>query len=277
MITSITIVQPNTAYPLNIMDVMLYGLSSQITPSSLTFASSSIFAGSYTGATYGPAYLANDGDLTTFLHTNVGDNLPTLTISLGSPQLVASITVYNRVDCCSYRMNGAVVTAYSGAAAVWSTVVPATAAPMYQFMVLPMLTHRYSFNDGTASDSVGGSTFSATLVNGAYVSSGQVVIQSSNINTLSVYAPYVSLPNTVFGLYSQISIEAWVTTWANAGYARIFQFGQTLGTNTNSILVYRNPSSGYLYGCLNVNGVEYYVGSSIHFDYSSGLSHDPLR
>ena len=91
------------------------------------------------------------------------------------------------------------------------------------------LLHRYSFNDGTASDSVGGSAYTGSLMAGATVTNNQATFATSG--------PYVNLPSGLFGSYTAaaVSVEAWVTTGVNSGYARIFQFGTSAVTNSNSI------------------------------------------
>ena len=93
------------------------------------------------------------------------------------------------------------------------------------------LLHRYSFNDGTAIDSVGGSAYAGSLIAGATVTGNQA--------TFATNGPYVSLPSGVFGAYTAVSVEAWVTTGVNSNWTRIFQFGASSTSNSNSMTVCR--------------------------------------
>ena len=99
-----------------------------------------------------------------------------------------------------------------------------------------MLLHRYSFNDGTASDSVGGSSWAGTLAGGATVVNQKAVLASNG--------QYVSLPSGLFGSYTSVSVEVWVSTGANAANARVFEWGYYFGAgNVKKILaVLRNGS-----------------------------------
>jgi hypothetical protein len=91
------------------------------------------------------------------------------------------------------------------------------------------LVHRYSFNDGTANDSVGSAN--GTLVGNATISGGQLVL--SNTTSVAPATNYLQLPagiltNSVNGTNNDpaVTVEAWATikagqyTWAN-----LFDFG----------------------------------------------------
>ena len=93
------------------------------------------------------------------------------------------------------------------------------------------LLHRYSFNDGTASDSVGGSAYAGSLMAGATVTNNQASFTTSG--------PYVNLPSGLSAGYMALSVEAWVTTGVNTGWTRIYQFGTSAASNTNSFGIFR--------------------------------------
>jgi alpha-L-arabinofuranosidase len=91
------------------------------------------------------------------------------------------------------------------------------------------LVHRYSFNDGTANDSVGSAN--GTLVGNATISGGQLVL--SNTTSVAPATNYLQLPagiltNSINGTSNDpaVTVEAWATikagqyTWAN-----LFDFG----------------------------------------------------
>ena len=119
------------------------------------------------------------------------------------------------------------------------------------------LLHRYSFNDGTASDSVAGSAYAGSLVGGATVTSNQ-----ANFTTVTAY---VSVPSGLFGSYTSMSVEAWLTTGVNSEYAKIFQFGASGTSSSNSIFIDR-ASNVIRLAWLNSNGDQFFSLSSVQFD-----------
>ena len=84
------------------------------------------------------------------------------------------------------------------------------------------LTHRYSFNDGTANDSVGGAN--GTLVGNAFVEAGQLVLP--NATAAAPATDYLQLPAGIVTNDAAVTVEFWATfspnqyTWAN-----LFDFG----------------------------------------------------
>lgn len=85
----------------------------------------------------------------------------------------------------------------------------------------PKLIHRYSFNDGTANDSVG--TANGVLNGGATIANGQVTL----VNADGTATDYVQLPAGVVTNQQAVTIEAWVSCGPlNAnGWANVFDFG----------------------------------------------------
>jgi hypothetical protein len=83
------------------------------------------------------------------------------------------------------------------------------------------LLHRYSFNDGTANDSVGGAN--GSLQGGATVSGGAL-----QFNGVSAFA---DLPAGAIAInsYSSVTVEMWLSVPANTtgGFASAFAFGRT--------------------------------------------------
>lgn len=89
------------------------------------------------------------------------------------------------------------------------------------------LTHRYSFNDGTARDSVGGADGAA--INGAGFAGGQVVFDpavNDGTNTSIATGQYVDLPNGLAKTRA-LSLEVWFTYRGGANWQRILDFGNT--------------------------------------------------
>lgn len=88
------------------------------------------------------------------------------------------------------------------------------------------LTHRYSFNDGTANDSIGGAN--GTLVNPAFgnISGGMLNLTNSGTSNDPLSNSYVDLPNNL-GQTSSFTIEGWATWGGGNDWQRIFDFGNT--------------------------------------------------
>ena len=89
------------------------------------------------------------------------------------------------------------------------------------------LIHRYSFNDGTANDSVG--TAHGSLFNGATISGGQLIISGTGTGSS---VQYMSMPAYVIPTnIPTFSIVQWFTSSNSATWGRAFDFGS--GTTNN--------------------------------------------
>lgn len=107
------------------------------------------------------------------------------------------------------------------------------------FLVSPLsadLVHRYSFN-ADASDSVGSAD--GTLEGGATVSGGQLLLAGGPDNT----APHVDLPSDILSNYTSATIEAWFTIDAQVDWQRLFDFGDTSGSDGGYYWFYTPSSS----------------------------------
>jgi hypothetical protein len=94
------------------------------------------------------------------------------------------------------------------------------------------LVHSYTFEDGTANDSVG--TANGTLVGDATISNGSLVLDGED--------DWMEMPGDVIALntYSELTIEAWFTSvdGGNTGYHMLAAFGEE-GTGDSSTAGYR--------------------------------------
>ena len=104
------------------------------------------------------------------------------------------------------------------------------------------MTHRYSFNDGTANDSVAGAN--GTLVNGATVSGGLLRFDPAvnNGGNNPAAGQYVSLPINVLKT-STFSIEAWATTNSATAWQRIIDLGNTNGNGFMILTPFNNQGN----------------------------------
>ena len=132
-----------------------------------------------------------------------------------------------------------------------------------------VLLHRYSFNDGTAGDSVGGAAWAGTLVGSVTVVNQKAVLASNG--------QYVSLPSGLFGSYSSVSVEVWISTGANSLNARVFEWGHYFagGAQKKILSVLRDgskyPATVYVTWWDTSVGLYPYTESSISFDNQASL------
>ncbi len=128
-------------------------------------------------------------------------------------------------------MSGKVTGVASGTASIIATYASLglSATQSVQVIYIPTaLVHRYSFKNGTASDSVGGAN--GALVGKATISGGQLVLP--NTTSAAPATDYLQLPAGILNnpangsIDSAVTVEAWAAiksgqyTWAN-----LFDFG----------------------------------------------------
>jgi hypothetical protein len=104
------------------------------------------------------------------------------------------------------------------------------------------LTHLYTFNDGLPNDWIGNAH--GTLVNGAAVSAGQLVLANAGVTSGQTgLVQYMKLPAGVLPATGAFSIEVWYTTTNAADWSRVFDIGDQTGADGNSY-VFFSPQSG---------------------------------
>src|SRR5215831_8569226 len=114
------------------------------------------------------------------------------------------------------------------------------------------LTHQYTFNDGTAKDSIG--TANGALFHGATVVDGWLTLKNISIDTTTgaitnitsgdAAAQYVQLPIGVLPTSGSTTIETWYTTSsAMPNWTRVFDFGDQDAGSGNSYLYFTPRSS----------------------------------
>jgi hypothetical protein len=105
------------------------------------------------------------------------------------------------------------------------------------------LTHRYSFNDGTADDAVG--TAHGLPVNGPSFQGGQLVFSPTTNNGTNVNpatGQYVDLPNNIASSRA-LTLETWTTYRGGGAWQRIADFGNNAWGR--EILPTDKTSAGY--------------------------------
>ncbi len=121
------------------------------------------------------------------------------------------------------------------------------------------ITHRYSFNDGTAKDSVG--HVDGKLENGAKISNGQLVFDpavNDGKNTDVKTGQYLSFPTNLVQTQN-FTIELWVTYRGGNNWQRILDFGVSApGVQENStlgrqfLIITPANTQGYLLGQVSI-------------------------
>ena len=106
------------------------------------------------------------------------------------------------------------------------------------------LQHRYSFNDGTMSDSIGGSQWDGTLHNKAQILNGSIVLSKTSVSHNFSTGSHARLPNGALGNSSSISLEMWVDIdQDNKDMFRLFHFGDPVN---NCPSIYCRSQTGFL-------------------------------
>jgi hypothetical protein len=93
------------------------------------------------------------------------------------------------------------------------------------------LTHRYSFNDGTTNDSVGGvnGVLVGTVGGGSTVSGGMLNLNNPNFSGTSAAQNYMSLPGSVVPASGSATFEGWFNFGGSGFFTELFS-----ATNSNS-------------------------------------------
>jgi hypothetical protein len=126
-----------------------------------------------------------------------------------------------------------------------------------------VLTNKYTFNDNTADDSIGGqdglivdNTGISGFVGGAIdLSANNGANSNQDFSNPATVGAYVDLPNGVFTnavdtspTGGEVSLEIWFTTQQNFGWAEVYSFGISLGgeniSNEGDSYVALIPQSG---------------------------------
>lgn len=143
--------------------------------------------------------------------------------------------------------DGLVIGAGAGTTAIIAAYDGMTATQSVQVLAAPptRLIHRYSFNDGTADDSVG--TANGTFYN----SSGQASISGGQLNLVGNSGDYVDLGPGILTTTNitsgAVTIEAWASfNPVNGSWARLFDFGNISGSSGGNyiFLAANNANNG---------------------------------
>jgi hypothetical protein len=127
-------------------------------------------------------------------------------------------------------------------------------------------THRYSFNDGTANDSIGNA--SGTLMNGASVTGGKVVLNNDGVSTDATVGQYLSLPQNILPTRN-FTLEVWFTFNGGNPWQRILDLGSkdpTDNTIGKGFIILTENGAGGVLGQVSINS----WGDPQDTDYVSG-------
>ena len=128
--------------------------------------------------------------------------------------------------------NGLVIGTGVGTTAIIASYTGLTATQSVQVLTAPLthLIHRYSFNDGTADDSVG------HAIGTFYNASGAASISGGQLNLVGNSGDYVDLGPGIITTTNITTGAATFEAWAafnssNGGWARLFDFGNISGSS----------------------------------------------
>jgi len=130
------------------------------------------------------------------------------------------------------------------------------------------LTHRYSFNDGSAADSIGRAD--GRLVNGASISSGRLVLANDGFSTDPSVGQYVALPANILHT-RKFTLETWFTFNGGNPWQRLLDLGNSYGGFGQGFLIL-TLNGGYMpLGQLSLNS----WGNPADTDYVAGNTFFP--
>ncbi len=130
----------------------------------------------------------------------------------------------------------AIVASYAGISATQSVqVLPPLPTPPTQ------LIHRYSFNDGTANDSVGSANGNFHNGSGASsISGGQLNLKGSSSDYVDFGSGIISTNTLTTGA---VTFEAWASfNSANTGWSRLFDFGAS-SSSSGANYIFLSPNN----------------------------------
>ncbi len=131
------------------------------------------------------------------------------------------------------------------------------------------VTHIYTFNDGTANDLIGGAN--GTLVNGASVSGGKLVLANNGVNTSPATGQYVSLPANILGTRN-FTLETWFTFNGGNAWQRLLDLGNSNGGIGQGFLILTLNGAHYPLGQISLNS----WGNPADTDYVAGNTLFPV-
>jgi hypothetical protein len=165
----------------------------------------------------------------------------TLNISL-NPEIAVAFSSAN-TNIAKVDASGNVTGVASGSVNISATYAGVSATQAVQVVALPTtMIHRYSFNDGTANDSVGN-------VNGTfYNTTGGASISGNQLNLVGGAGDYVDLGSNVITPTNipnnAVTFEAWTTCYPlNGAWTRLFDFGTIIG-NLGANYFFLAPNNG---------------------------------
>ena len=165
------------------------------------------------------------------LHTALVSAISSTTMTNGA-LLKISIAVFNKPDA-SVEIDNVVI-------------VPLSTSSSASSVSATSLSHRYSFNDGTTSDSVASASalvdsWAGIIGHSAVISSGQLQLPGGPSNTTIGVGSFLQLPAGVFGrpAPAAVSIEMWITIasmqQSGTGSPAIFQLGSHVSGSAGSL------------------------------------------
>src|SRR5271155_584797 len=99
-----------------------------------------------------------------------------------------------------------------------------------------VLIHRYSFNDGTAKDSVG--KIDGQLKGAASIADGKLVLKNEDKTSDDAQLSYLEFAGPILPKSGSVTIMAWFTTTDAGNYARLLNFGDKDGAEGQAFIYF---------------------------------------
>jgi glucose/arabinose dehydrogenase len=120
---------------------------------------------------------------------------------------------------------------------IWRATLTAAWACLLAPSAEAALVRQYTFNNGTAQDSVG--TAHGTLNGNATIDFGALDLSGNAGDYVSLPGPTINLPS-----FSDVTFEAWFTLRGGDSWQRVFDFGRTFSGSGRDYVFY-SPNSGF--------------------------------
>lgn len=199
-----------------------------------------------------PVIFGNYANLTNF------NLLPTVTAGTYYGGLQPLTVTSSDTNVISVNAQNMLTTHRPGTVTLTATYDGFTSSALVRVHNEAMLTHRYSFTNG-AVDSVGGAD--GTLQGAASISGGQ-------LNLTGNTGDYLELPAGLLQGYNAVTVDTWVTLNAANNWARLWEFNDGSGGNTENELYFSpgwnpDPPTGNYYSAGFPWGNGVYTGTPL--------------
>jgi autotransporter-associated beta strand protein len=235
----------------------------------LNYSGNYTVTGFYTNGVALPNGTYNSGNLSTFITGNPAGNLVVASIAIsqdlvpvtkfvGSPAVLTVVALGSNVHYYWYRntvllpsqtnstLNFAAVALSDDAnysVTVSNAVGTVSSSTVHLTVLQQTLTHRYSMDDATVTDSVGGANGTPTTGNVTF-SGGQAHIPGDGGGVNIPNGDYINLPPGLITGYNSVSMEFWATIWKTTDDGGAWNWLAGFGNQNTRLIVVDKSGAG---------------------------------